>query len=102
MGDQSPRSRSELFSNKNQDGPDHLGLAGQTGGGGYAYPAERLDEVWKEVLLYQFHDILPGSSIKRVYDECNARYEVLLAEVEALLAHAHAALAAGTTASPGE
>ncbi len=38
---------------------------------------EKLDDIWKEVLLYQFHDILPGSSIKRVYDECLARYLVL-------------------------
>ena len=36
-----------------------------------------LDGVWKEVLLYQFHDILPGSSIKRVYDESRAAYERL-------------------------
>jgi len=36
-----------------------------------------LDELWKEVLLYQFHDILPGSSISRVYDECEARYAVI-------------------------
>ena len=46
------------------------------------YPAARLDEIWREVLLYQFHDILPGSSIKRVYDESVARYTGLLAEVE--------------------
>ncbi len=38
---------------------------------------EELEEIWKEVLLYQFHDILPGSSIKRVYDESLARYAVL-------------------------
>lgn len=34
-----------------------------------------LEEVWKETLLYQFHDILPGSSIKRVYDEIIPLYE---------------------------
>ena len=44
---------------------------------GKAYPHKELDEIWKEVLLYQFHDILPGSSIQRVYEECNARYEIL-------------------------
>jgi alpha-mannosidase len=49
---------------------------------GTPYPASRLDEIWREVLLYQFHDILPGSSIKRVYDESLARYQALLAEVE--------------------
>ncbi|MBO7385353.1 MAG: alpha-mannosidase, partial [Clostridia bacterium] len=31
--------------------------------GGPGYPAEELEKVWKEALLYQFHDILPGSSI---------------------------------------
>ncbi len=36
-----------------------------------------LDGIWKEHLLYEFHDILPGTSIKRVYNECLARYEVL-------------------------
>ena len=49
---------------------------------GEAYPAARLGEIWREVLLYQFHDILPGSSIKRVYDESLARYTALYAEVE--------------------
>jgi len=42
---------------------------------------EALDEIWKEVLLYQFHDILPGSSIPRVYDECNARYAVFVRQL---------------------
>jgi alpha-mannosidase len=50
---------------------------------GVPYPAERLRDIWREVLLYQFHDILPGSSIKRVYDESLVRYEALLAEVRA-------------------
>lgn len=44
---------------------------------GKAYPHKELEEIWKEVLLYQFHDILPGSSIHRVYEECNARYEII-------------------------
>lgn len=44
---------------------------------GKEYPHKELEEIWKEVLLYQFHDILPGSSINRVYEECNARYEIL-------------------------
>ena len=48
---------------------------------GGAYPAEQLDLIWREVLLYQFHDILPGSSIKRVYDESLPRYESMLAEL---------------------
>jgi len=55
---------------------------------GAAYPHDALERIWKEVLLYQFHDILPGSSITRVYDEALARYAVLATEVEALTATA--------------
>ena len=33
------------------------------------YPAETLDTQWKKLLLNQFHDILPGSSIDWVYEE---------------------------------
>lgn len=46
-----------------------------------SYPKEFLDKTWKEMLLYQFHDIIPGSSIKRVYDESVARYEEMYKEV---------------------
>jgi len=45
----------------------------------------KLDEIWKEHLLFEFHDILPGSSIKRVYDECLERYEVLFEMVDQIL-----------------
>ncbi|TFG72095.1 MAG: alpha-mannosidase, partial [Anaerolineales bacterium] len=45
------------------------------------YPADELQALWREVLLYQFHDILPGSSIKRVYDESLARYALMLEDV---------------------
>ena len=49
---------------------------------GKKYPKEKLEQIWKEVLLYQFHDILPGSSIKRVYDESLERYRILYSETE--------------------
>ena len=58
------------------------------------YPADFLTETWREVLLYQFHDILPGSSIKRVYDESVARYETMYAETIARIVQLHADLAA--------
>jgi alpha-mannosidase len=66
-------------------------------GGGYTYPAEELALIWQEVLLYQFHDILPGSSITRVYTESLERYAILLPRVQELTADAyrHVAKAAG-------
>lgn len=50
---------------------------------GMEYPKDKLDKWWKEVLLYQFHDILPGSSITRVYEESHQRYAVILSEITA-------------------
>lgn len=35
------------------------------------YPKDKIDRIWKDTLLNQFHDILPGSSINRVYKEAN-------------------------------
>ena len=66
---------------------------------GADYPSERLTEIWQEVLLYQFHDILPGSSIKRVYDESLARYRLMLAEVEEGIESALGRIAAQADAS---
>jgi alpha-mannosidase len=39
--------------------------------------AKALDRAWKLLLLNQFHDILPGSSIQRVYEESRRDYEVI-------------------------
>ena len=33
------------------------------------YPAAKLESAWKTLLLNQFHDILPGTSIREVYDD---------------------------------
>lgn len=57
-------------------------LAGQSAG--YKFPKAEVDEIWKEVLLYQFHDILPGSSIQRVYDESLPRYAALSGKIAEL------------------
>ncbi len=45
----------------------------------FSYPKERLLENWKLILLNQFHDILPGSSIKEVYEDSKEDYEKVLA-----------------------
>jgi len=38
------------------------------------YPQAELDALWKEVLMNQFHDIIPGSSVNRVYIDCRRDY----------------------------
>lgn len=45
---------------------------------GMTYDLSKADALWKELLLHQFHDILPGSSIAKVYVEAeNAFHEIL-------------------------
>ncbi len=41
---------------------------------GNAYPKKRLAEAWKKVMFNQFHDILPGSSIRSVYQDSEEDY----------------------------
>ena len=41
---------------------------------GGAYPKAALYDSWQTVLLNQFHDIIPGSSIYEVYEECDREY----------------------------
>lgn len=45
---------------------------------GKVYPLAEADALWKEVLLHQFHDILPGSSIARVYEEAEEAFARIL------------------------
>jgi alpha-mannosidase len=48
------------------------------------YPRAELDRLWKLLLLQQFHDILPGSSIGLVYDDARRDFDQLEAGIEAL------------------
>ncbi len=41
-----------------------------------------LERLWKRILLLEFHDILPGSSINRVYKESREEYLEILEEIE--------------------
>ena len=56
------------------------------------YPASELRAIWKTVLLQQFHDILPGSSIAWVHREAEENYARVIGELEALLDRALTAL----------
>ncbi len=58
----------------------------------YAYPYERLAELWELLLLHQFHDILPGSSIAWVHQDAERNHAAITAGAEAVIAEALAAL----------
>jgi alpha-mannosidase len=63
------------------------------------YPYEELDGIWKRVLLLQFHDILPGTSIAWVHREAEAAYAQIADASETIIASAIRALA-GRGANP--
>lgn len=49
------------------------------------YPQKALHESWECVLLHQFHDIIPGSSIHEVYDDSRINYGKAERRVEEVL-----------------
>ena len=56
------------------------------------YPSIEMDKLWKTLLINQFHDIIPGSSITRVYDETHQQYAEMLESCKELLSQAAAKL----------
>jgi alpha-mannosidase len=52
----------------------HVLLAAESGDFSQ-YPAQKLLEGWKIILRNQFHDIIPGSSIREVYEDSRVEYE---------------------------
>lgn len=59
---------------------------------GYDYPAEALGAGWELILLNQFHDILPGSSIRQVYEDSREHYAEIRRIGEKALEEARASL----------
>lgn len=60
---------------------DKLLLGGQ-------YPQTEINRAWENILLNQFHDIIPGSSIKEVYDVTDIEYAGLLQQAEEMAGNA--------------
>ncbi|SDC34986.1 alpha-mannosidase [Sanguibacter gelidistatuariae] len=64
---------------------------------GAEYPTQALDRIWRLVLLQQFHDILPGSSIAWVHREAERNYAAIAIELDEIIT-----TALTTLAGPGE
>jgi len=62
----------------------------------YEYPKDELDHLWEIVLLCQFHDILPGSAIAKVYEDAEKLYAEVAEKGEALLEAARQAVLYGS------
>jgi alpha-mannosidase len=59
------------------------------------YPREALTAAWKQTLTNQFHDIIPGSSINRVYKEAEAVSAGIFAQLEGIDAETRKVLVSG-------
>ncbi|MBI9016214.1 MAG: alpha-mannosidase [Phycisphaerae bacterium] len=55
---------------------------------GGKYAQDKLNEAWKLILLNQFHDIIPGSSIKEVYADSDRDYAIAINAIEEVKANA--------------
>jgi alpha-mannosidase len=69
---------------------------------GLPYPKELLRESWEVILRNQFHDILPGSSIKEVYEDSKEEYEGILAKAKVQTEAALGALAEQISGKAGD
>ena len=62
---------------------------------GVDFPKEALREGWEEILNNQFHDVIPGSSIGEVYEQCDIDYAKIKAIGEAAKSKAEESIAKG-------
>ncbi|MCL2300142.1 MAG: glycosyl hydrolase-related protein, partial [Firmicutes bacterium] len=83
------KKHNRLLENKLRDAELLCSLVYARGGG---YPEERLRELYKLLLVNQFHDILPGSHIAPVYRDAMADYARLHDELDEIIARAMAKL----------
>lgn len=60
---------------------------------GIGYPTQKLRENWEKILLCQFHDVLPGSSIGPVYKDTDEIYKGIIGDGKGIVESIYAALA---------
>uniref|UniRef100_A0A8C0DNA2 alpha-mannosidase n=1 Tax=Balaenoptera musculus TaxID=9771 RepID=A0A8C0DNA2_BALMU len=67
----------------------------------FLYPAAQLQDLWRLLLLNQFHDVVTGSCIQLVAEEATCHYEDIRSRGNTLLSAAAAALCAGEPGPEG-
>jgi len=51
----------------------------------FDYPLQAMDNLWKKVLLNQFHDVISGASIERANREAEGDFSYVISQTESLL-----------------
>lgn len=60
---------------------------------GKDYPYLAFENSWEKLLINQFHDIIPGSSIKQVYERSDRDYAEIYSDINAVLENSYQAVA---------
>jgi len=68
---------------------------------GKEYPQTEINDAWELVLLNQFHDIIPGSSIKEVYEDSDKHYAEIKAKGDKICGSVIETLSKGIDKSKG-
>ncbi len=61
---------------------------------GYRYPVKELKDAWEKLLLNQFHDVLPGSSILEVYKDSEEHFKSIFTITDTAISESLKTLAA--------
>lgn len=69
---------------------------------GLPYDKQEIYDAWENILLNQFHDILPGSSVKEVYEVTKVEYAHLEQRARELIEERIKAIASAVKARPGD
>lgn len=68
---------------------------------GTEYPKNTINAGWKTILLNQFHDIIPGSSIEQVYIESDRQYAEIAQKGNEILDSVYSKIAKGVDRASG-
>lgn len=68
---------------------------------GVVYPKEKIQDAWETILLNQFHDIIPGSSIHDVYEVSHEQYREIQKTGNEIISSALEKIADGVNADSG-
>ncbi|MGA3243794.1 MAG: glycoside hydrolase family 38 C-terminal domain-containing protein [Bacteroidota bacterium] len=71
-----------------------LGMLLGTTGPSKKYPQQQIEQAWKTLLVNQFHDIVPGTSIAEAYEDVRKDFAALRSSCQALQTHALSGLVA--------
>ncbi|KAJ2082492.1 Glycoside hydrolase, 38 vacuolar alpha mannosidase [Coemansia sp. RSA 988] len=79
-----------------------LSIVAQSAATGFIYPTAELTQMWKDVCLNQFHDVIPGSCIEMVYKDTDKMYAEVIDKAKNLKKDATMALFSHIAAESAE